>query len=252
MDNNKYTATEVFEGLKENVIFVDYDELRFNRNNLIPKAEKVMKTGQTRVAQNILFTLSAINKEFEALKQGYNTYVNKELLFEYIEKCDTRSVVINYLKDFPREVPDDITEKVNKLKELNIFDEFIVVFTDYTGEERSKVKEDEREKDPIIFGIFCDLNHKYIYDRFYFIGDWVDEYCDLTLDKLIIEQRDVNPHNTLVGHIDSSEFEYSDYSGRKTEEVVSRLQETVKEKTSINKEEKVTFLSKIKNFFNKN
>ena len=38
MDNNKYTATEVFEGLKENVIFVDYDELRFNRNNLIPKA----------------------------------------------------------------------------------------------------------------------------------------------------------------------------------------------------------------------
>ena len=106
MDNNKYTATEVFEGLKENVIFVDYDELRFNRNNLIPKAEKVMKTGQTRVAQNILFTLSAINKEFEALKQGYNTYVNKELLFEYIEKCDTRSVVINYLKDFPREVPD--------------------------------------------------------------------------------------------------------------------------------------------------
>ena len=24
-------------------------------------------------------------------------------------------------------------------------------------------------------------------DRFYYLGDWVDEYCDLTLEKLITE-----------------------------------------------------------------
>ena len=27
-------------------------------------------------------------------------------------------------------------------------------------------------------------------ERFYYIGDWVDEYCDLTLDKMVAEMKD--------------------------------------------------------------
>ena len=144
------------------------------------------------------------------LKLMRDVNVNKDLLFEYMVKCDTRSVVLNYLKDFPREIPDDITEKVNKLRELCIFDDFVIVFTDYTGEERSKVDEDRREKDPIIFGIFCDKKERNIYDRFYFIGDWVDEYCDLTLNQLIIEQRNVNPNNPISNTLTEADIKFSE------------------------------------------
>ena len=40
---------------------------------------------------------------------------------------------------------------------------------------------------PILFGTFQDKNTRTIIDRFYFLGDWIDEYCDLTLDKMVNE-----------------------------------------------------------------
>jgi len=47
-----------------------------------------------------------------------------------------------------------------------------------------------------LFGTFEDPSAKAVIDRFYFLGDWEDEYCDLTLDKMVNEvktskQRDI-------------------------------------------------------------
>lgn len=46
-------------------------------------------------------------------------------------------------------------------------------------------KEKEKKRDPILFGI---IKHS---RNFYYIGDWIDEYCDLTLKEavLIIEDK---------------------------------------------------------------
>lgn len=248
-EQEKLTAKQVFDELKSHKNEIKFEELRLNKSNLLAKSEKALKNGQTRVAKELLFTIKSINGEIEAFNNGYKTYVNKDLLFEYMVKCDTRSVVLNYLKDFPREIPDDITEKVNKLRELCIFDDFVIVFTDYTGEERSKVDEDRREKDPIIFGIFCDKKERNIYDRFYFIGDWVDEYCDLTLNQLIIEQRNVNPNNPISNTLTEADIKFSeDYE----EKIINQLEKSVdikvKDETSKNK---VGIISKILSFFKK-
>ena len=83
------------------------------------------------------------------------------------------------------EIPDDLVETITKTKDL--FDEFYVVFTDYTGKEERKVEKERRDKDPILFGVF--KNSVNVSDRFYFLGDWVDEYCDLTLDKMVEEYK---------------------------------------------------------------
>ena len=56
--------------------------------------------------------------------------------------------------------------------------------------ETRRVQAERREKDPILFGTFQNEESKFILDRFYYIADWVDEYCDLTLDKLINELKD--------------------------------------------------------------
>ena len=83
----------------------------------------------------------------------------------------------------------DVVEKTR-----GIFDEFYVVFTDYTGKEERKVEKERRDKDPILFGVF--KNNTNVADRFYFLGDWVDEYCDLTLDKMVEqykEKKNVSP-----------------------------------------------------------
>jgi hypothetical protein len=37
----------------------------------------------------------------------------------------------------------------------------------------------EKAKDPILFGVVKGTRN------LYYIGDWIDEYCDLTLDKFL-------------------------------------------------------------------
>lgn len=66
-----------------------------------------------------------------------------------------------------------------------MFTKFYVVFTDYTGKIERQVQEERRVKDPILFGTFQDTESKTLLERFYFIADWEDEYCDLTLGKMV-------------------------------------------------------------------
>lgn len=79
------------------------------------------------------------------------------------------------------------------IRQKNIFDKMYVVFTDYTGKVEKTVQKERREKDPILFGTFQKIgkrfnwNNSMINDRFYFLGDWEDEYCDLTMDKFLME-----------------------------------------------------------------
>ena len=57
--------------------------------------------------------------------------------------------------------------------------------------------EEAKRKDPILFGVIAGSN------KLYYIADWVDEYCDLTLEKFIDTigvkkeelHMDYNPHN---------------------------------------------------------
>lgn len=51
------------------------------------------------------------------------------------------------------------------------------------GKEERKIAAEKKDKDPILFGTFQDRKQKVCVDRFYYLGDWVDEYCDLTLDQ---------------------------------------------------------------------
>lgn len=37
----------------------------------------------------------------------------------------------------------------------------------------------EKRKDPILFGVIAGSN------KLYFIGDWIDEYCDLRFDDVV-------------------------------------------------------------------
>ena len=43
---------------------------------------------------------------------------------------------------------------------------------------RHKKKEIEKKKDPVLFGLLAGSS------KLYFIADFIDEYCDLTFDKL--------------------------------------------------------------------
>jgi hypothetical protein len=66
-----------------------------------------------------------------------------------------------------------------KTDALGIFDNYVVLHYDPDGKATQMTEaEIAAKKDPILFGV---IQHR---RRLYFIADWVDEQCDLTLDQI--------------------------------------------------------------------
>lgn len=192
-DVKELEPTEYFEGLKSKVQNITDEELVEFYHGCPSLVEKYKITGQKRVIQKLRFLVDCVEKEREAVKLGVNSFVYREDIEEYIDKISKDVVKIIELENYPREIPDKIVDIIAQTKD--IFDQFYVVFTDYTGEVEKQVQKERRDKDPILFGSFQkntgtnNFNRTEIVmsDRFYFLGDWVDEYCDLTMDKFLKE-----------------------------------------------------------------
>jgi hypothetical protein len=61
-----------------------------------------------------------------------------------------------------------------------VFDNYVILHYDYSGEAVEETKEEKaKKKDPIMFGLIQGSKN------LYYIGDWIDDYCDLTLDVII-------------------------------------------------------------------
>ena len=189
----KLRAVEkVFTDLKQSKLVIEDSELVKAYDNAQILADKYAKTGQIAALRKLVFTMKTINKERELLKLGYNQYVLKSAIDYYIDNSTetTRPVKIIELCNFVRDVPSDIVDKIEQTKHL--FDEYFVVFTDYTGREERRIEKEKRARDPILFGCFLNRDARICNERFYFVGDWVDEYCDLTFDRMLSELGKIN------------------------------------------------------------
>ena len=117
----------------------------------------------------------------------------------YIGNIASRDVKVTHLENYTRLIPDEIIDKVAKTKDL--FTDYFVVFTDYTGKEERKIETVERNKDPILLGAFIEKDNDHNIDfveRMYYLGDWEDEFCDLTLDKLVAEYEETEDFNPVT------------------------------------------------------
>lgn len=182
-EKKEITPSQYFDYLKGAKNTITTDELKNSYSVFLTLGEKYKKLGQKESLKKLCFLADTLKKEEKLIELGINTYVYKDVIEDYIEHVADKTVKIIELSRYMREIPDELVDTIEKTREL--FDELYVVFTDYTGKEERKVEKERRDKDPILFGVF--KNNGNVADRFYFIGDWVDEYCDLTLDKMIEE-----------------------------------------------------------------
>lgn len=187
-EENIISPYEYFQNMKGKLQTMDDEKLEKVYRNAIYLAERYNKTGQIKGLRKLKFHIESIVKERQILNAGINKFVYRSDIEEYIQDVADKQVVILDLKSYERNLPDEIIEALEKVKDL--FDEFYVVCTDYTGEMARRVQEERREKDPILFGAFLDREKNAINERFYYIGDWVDDYCDLTLDKMVAEMKE--------------------------------------------------------------
>ena len=189
--NAMLTPQQYFDSMKEKKNTVTSEDLKRIYDNCLELANKYRITGQVRGLRKILFCMESIQKEKKLVDMGITTFIYKDDIDFYIDSVansrnrNEKPIKIIELERYEREIPDEIVEVIDKTKEL--FDQMYIVYTDYTGKEERKIEAERKQKDPILFGTFQNKEKKVCIDRFYYLGDWIDEYCDLTLDKMINE-----------------------------------------------------------------
>lgn len=108
-----------------------------------------------------------------------NRYIELTDLGKLQEKC-TRLLDLDYIKNFNRVIPDSVAKKKLWADELDVFDNYVILHYDPSGEAVKETKEEiKAKKDPILFGIIKGSN------RLYYIDSWIDDYCDLTWDVVL-------------------------------------------------------------------
>ena len=192
---SELTPQQYFEEIKDRKHHITDTELVKVYDNCLDLLNKYKITGQQKGMRKLMFHLECIEKEREIVKMGINTFIYRDDIEEYIDSVAKDTVKIIELENYEREIPDEIVEVVAAVKDK--FDQLYVVFTDYTGKVERQVEKERREKDPILFGTFQNQSNRTVIDRFYYLGDWEDEYCDLTLDKMVNETEKAGKRNIV-------------------------------------------------------
>lgn len=198
--NNKKKDTpikELFDTVKEGTSEVTEDGLVTERQEIFDLAKEAAQVDQLQLMLNLKLKSEFINRiTDDVIPAGFSTYVNWEQVDDALialEDKDIRNVLAVKLSNYPRPIPKGSSKKIKNAKK--VFDDIVILYTDYTGKDRKHVEEGRKEKDPIAFGILKSefknpiTNRKQTvqHTQAFFITDWVDDDCDLTLDKLISE-----------------------------------------------------------------
>lgn len=171
-----------FKFVKSKLTKIQQEKLKERIKKLTSFIKYAQETDQLALYEESSKQILQCIKEQEIDILGVHHYVSKDLIEKFINKVRDKVIKFKQLSEFPRIIPVNVRKKLKTLQNKNLFDEYWIVYTDYTPakEEIKSTKQKIIEKDPILFGR---LNISS--DKFYFIADWEDEYCDLTFDKLV-------------------------------------------------------------------
>lgn len=176
-----------FDHVKSSKKKFNRDDQQLVLDQTLTMMKKCKITGQTEMAKQLAYRANLALRELDAANKGFDIYVSRKDVEKYVDQIEKKSVKVIELRNYTREIPDEHIEKIELAQ--NIFDELYIFFTDYTMEETKKVAKERRKKDPIVFGAFIDKldgeTKPYVEDKMFFICDWVEENCDLTLEQIV-------------------------------------------------------------------
>lgn len=139
--------------------------------------------GQKSLMEKLQDMLDVVRGEAHLIQMGVKQYVTNEQMCDFYESVDEdKNLKLTWIEHFVKVIPNEIVEVKAEIDKRGVFDNYVILHYDPEGNATSLTKEEiEVKKDPILFGVI--KNSK----RLYYIGDWVDDYCDLTLEKMFEE-----------------------------------------------------------------
>lgn len=173
------TPREFFESVKNSAEELKLAHDRFE--NYEKAIEHLKRTGQVAILERMEYELEIHRAETQLYATGFTKVITEDNVIEFAKKS-CRDIRIDWIKNFTRLIPEKVIEAKEKCDANLIFDNYVVMhydpYKDGTLKTLGDIKK-EQEKDPILFGVISGSN------KLYYIGDWIDEYCDLTFDKLV-------------------------------------------------------------------
>ncbi len=136
------------------------------------------RAGQIALQEKLQDGLGAYIAETHMLSIGITQFVSEESVVRFYKECK-KGVRLDWLKNFTRAVPPELVELKVAADELEIFDNYAVMHYDPNKKSWAETKQEiAAKRDPILFGLLKGRSDLYI------LGDWTDEFCDLTLDGM--------------------------------------------------------------------
>lgn len=135
------------------------------------------RSGQVALVEQLKTGLHAYAMESQLVAINLKRFIPEETIVRFAKETK-RGLRLDWVKNFTRQIPEDVTATKTRCDELGIFDNYVVLHYDPDSKAVADTEaEKEAKKDPILFGL---IKGKRV---LYFIGDWIDEFCDLTLDQ---------------------------------------------------------------------
>lgn len=195
------SISEFFQTIKGNKMEISQTKDIMERYEIVLK--EAQKNHQQALVDKILKMKDVISGETRLIENGITKYVSEDQVVKlYKQTNKDKKLQLTYIENYIRVIPSEVIVLKEKADELKVFDNYVILHYDPIGiatelTEKEKVK----AKDPIMFGVIQNSR------KLYFIGDWVDDYCDLTLDKMmerIQDKEHILTNDSVKSYINSS------------------------------------------------
>lgn len=177
----KYESVDIFfRNIKQSVKILDIEEssLDFYENAI----NDAINNGQEALKEILRSKKEGILAELNLLKNGVIKYVSEEDVIEFYHrsKLPEKILKLTWVRNYIRVIPEDVMQEKRSFDTKEVFDNYVILHFDKDDSSTEMTeKEKEKAKDPILFGVVKGSR------KLYYVADWIDEYCDLTLDKML-------------------------------------------------------------------
>lgn len=172
-----------FSFVKSKLTKVEMSEVKKRLGLLQMLADSASDIGQRGLMEDIEKQMYVLIRDQEAAVCGFSQFVLYSDIQKFRYRVESSTIAFTDLKNYSRSIPTRIRNKIKVIQDKKIFDSYHVLYNDLVDTPSLKTTSEKvKEKDPILFGRF-----KYDEDRYFYLLDWVDEYCDLTFKSFVQE-----------------------------------------------------------------
>ncbi len=173
-----------FKYIKKKFGLLEGMKMERRLKNLQKAFDKAVEAGQDMLAEKVMADVVREAKESAIYAKGFKLFIEKEDIDRFKHKIRNGHISDTQLAKYTRVIPQKVLDK--KKKSEGLFDGYVVYhYYEEAVEEKlakkQKMSSEEKSamRDPVLFGWIKESN------RLYFVGDWEDEYCDLTFDEIV-------------------------------------------------------------------